>query len=77
MLLCMKAVKGVNPESSPHKKKKFYFFNFVFIWDDRCSLTLVWSSFHDVCKSNHYAVWLNLYSAIHQSYLNKTRRKKS
>ena len=26
------------------------------MWDDRCSLNLLWPSFHDVCKWNHYAV---------------------
>ena len=36
----------------------FYFFNFVPICDDGCSLNLLWSSFHDVCKSNHHAICL-------------------
>ena len=51
----MKVVKTVNPEFLSQGKHFFYFFNFVTIWGDRCSLNLLWSSFHDVCKSNHYA----------------------
>ena len=27
---------------------------------DECSLNLLWSSFHDVCKSNRYVVHLKL-----------------
>ena len=61
--------------SSHHKEKYFfYFFNFVSVRDDGYSLNLLWSSFHNVCKSKCYA--LNLYSAVCQLYLNKTGRTK-
>ena len=30
----------VNPKSSDHKE--IFFFDFVSIWDDRCSLNLLW-----------------------------------
>ena len=36
----------------------------------------MWSSFHDIRKSNHYAVHRKLISAVCQSYLNKTGWKK-
>ena len=49
----------VNPKG-PHHEIFFYFFNFVSIYDDGCSLNLSRQSFHDVCKSNHYAVYLKL-----------------
>ena len=50
-----KILREQNPKNSHHKKKKYFsFFSFVFIWDDGCSLNLLWSSFHDVCESNHY-----------------------
>ena len=68
----MKVVKGVNHKCSHDKEKKifFYFFNsdvyiYIYIYDGN-SLNL-WQSFHDIFKSNQYAVYtLNLYSAICQ-----------
>ena len=61
-MLHMKVVERINSESS-HDKEKYlfvYFFNFVSIWDDQCSLNFSWSSFQIVCKSNPYAVHLKL-----------------
>ena len=58
-MLYMK-VMIANPESSPHKEKSLFSFSFLSIWDDRYSLSLLWYSFHDVCKSNHYAIHLKL-----------------
>ena len=60
-MLYMK-VMIANPESSFHKEKSsfFFFFSFISIWDDGYSLSLLWYSFHDVCKSNHYAIHLKL-----------------
>ena len=53
----MKVVKRGNPKSSHLKENSFfYFFNFVSIRDNGCSLNKLWSSFHDVCKSHHFAV---------------------
>lgn len=51
----------VNPRSSYCKEKRFffYFFNFISLRLDGCSLNL-WQSFHDIVKSNHYAVHLKL-----------------
>ena len=41
-MLYLKVVKTVNPKSSQNKENFFfYFFNFVFIRDDRCSLNLL------------------------------------
>ena len=55
-------IKGVGSKSYVLSTKKTYilsyFFNFISIWDDRHSVSLLWSSFHDVCKSNHYAIHL-------------------
>ena len=36
----------------------------------------MWLSFHDVCKSDHYAVHLKLINAVCHLYLNETGRKK-
>ena len=45
-MLHMKVVKGVNPKSSHHRGKYFfYLFNFVSVWDDECSLNLCDSHF--------------------------------
>ena len=38
--------------------EKFCFFNFASIWEDKSSLNLLWSSFHDVCMSTHYVIHL-------------------
>ena len=51
-MLNMKVVQSKSCELSS-QGKQFYF---IFIWDDGCSLNILWSSFHDVYKSNHYAV---------------------
>ena len=53
----MRVVKSINPKSSQHKEKFFFcFFNSVSVWDDECSLNLLWESLYDACESNHYAV---------------------
>ena len=83
----MVAVQAVayqeTPTFSSHGKIYiFYFFNiywYIFsIYMRWWKFTeLLWLSFHDVCKSNHYTVQLKLvYSAVCQLYLNETRRKK-
>lgn len=42
-MLQMKVVKRANYKSSYHKKKIFsYFFNSMSIWDEACSLNLLW-----------------------------------
>ena len=66
-MLCMNVVKRVNPEFSPQGKIFFYFFNFVSIWDDRCSLNLK----RFIMYVSHYAETI-LYSDTCQLYLNKT-----
>ena len=54
----MNVVKTVNPKSTHTTEKKiFYFFNAGSVWENS-SLNLLWSSFHHVFKSNHYAVHL-------------------
>ena len=70
-MLYIKFGKRVNPKRSDNKE--FSFFYFVSIWDDAYWLSLLWYSFHDVFKPNHYAVNLNLFSAVFQLYLNKSR----
>ena len=58
-MLYMKVTKRVNSKSSHHEEEFiFYFFNVKSIWDDGCLLNLLWYSFHDVCKSDHYGVQL-------------------
>ena len=61
-MLYEKAVKRVNPQSSHHKEKHyFYIFKiFVSIWDDGCSLNLSLESFHDAWKSSYYVVHLRI-----------------
>ena len=55
----MKVVKSKSEEfSSQGKKPFFYFFNFISLRDDGCSLNFLQSLFHDACKSNHHAVYL-------------------
>ena len=75
-MLYMKIVKKVNPKSSRHKEKEyfFYFFNFVSIWDDRCSLTYCDKHFMMYVGQIIMLYMLNLYSAVCQLYLNKTER---
>ena len=50
-----------------------YFSTFVSVWDDRCSLHLLWSSFREVCESDHYSVHHSLCCISVLS--NKTGRK--
>ena len=74
----MKVVKRVNPKSSHHKEKVyfFYFFNVVSIWDDRCSL--IWKC-DDHCMMYVSQIimlyTLNLHCAV-QSCLNNMGRIK-
>lgn len=58
-----------------HHKENLLIFNFVSM-SDGCSLNLV-VPFHDVWKSNYYAVHLGLYSALHKLYLKKPGREKA
>lgn len=43
---------------------KYFFLSLLYlhIWDDACSLNLLWLSFHDLYKSIYYAIHLNLYN---------------
>ena len=52
-MLHMRVVTRLNPKSSHHTEKILlcYFFNFISIWDDECSLHLLWSSFHDISQT--------------------------
>ena len=61
-----KLLKRVNPKKSSHHKEKFYFyfFNFISVWYDGCSLNILWYSFHDIHFIMLYT--LNLYSAVCQ-----------
>ena len=61
-VLYTKVVKRANHKSPLHKEKIFFLslLYFLSIWDNGCSLNLLWSSFHEVCKPNHYAVYLQL-----------------
>ena len=57
-MLYMKVVKKVNPTSSHHKKENvFFFFYSVSIWDDECSLNILYP-FNDVYKLNQYVLYL-------------------
>ena len=57
----------VNPESSHHKENSppsFLLFSLfiVSVWEDILLTELQWSSFHNICKSNHHTVYaLHLY----------------
>ena len=51
------AIHYVQKLLSSHYNEKIYIF-FVYIWDERCSLKLLWLSFYSVCPSNHYTVHL-------------------
>ena len=64
-MLYMNTIKRVNPKNS-HYRKIFFFYlkNFVSVWVNGCSLNLLWYSFHDEGKSNHYAVTLILHKNI-------------
>ena len=56
----MKTVKRVNLKGSHHKKKNFFLVYLkISIWDDGCSLNILWSSFDDVSKLS-YVVLLRL-----------------
>ena len=61
-----KLLKRVNPKKSSHHKENFYFyfFNFISVWNDGCSLNILWYSFHDIHFIMLYT--LNLYSAVCQ-----------
>ena len=67
-MLYMKVVKRVKPKSSHHKEKTFfYFFKFVSLWDDGCSLNVLLWSFHDV--SQIIMLYnLNFYSAAYKYF---------
>ena len=69
----MKIVKSKSWEFSPQGKSMFfYFFNFVSLWDEGCSLNL----FHDVVSQIIMLYTLNLYGVVCQLYPNKTGGKK-
>ena len=53
----MNVTERINPKSSHHKERQYFvsFLLYLSIEDDRYSLNLLWSSFHDVCRSNYYA----------------------
>ena len=57
---CMLNMKFVQSKSWELSSQGKQFFSFIFIWDDGCSLNILGSSFHDVYKSNHYAVHFKL-----------------
>ena len=68
-MLYMK-IKRVNPENSHHKERKFfYLFCFVSIWDDGCSVNLLWWSLHAVCKSNYGGMGMTNYSLLNTTGL--------
>ena len=54
-MLHMKVVQRVNPKSSRHQEKGFFFqfFNVVATEEDEASLDALWS-FHGLCQSTHY-----------------------
>ena len=62
---CVRKSLRVDPNSSQHEDTYFsYFFSFVSLWDDGCSLNLLGSALHDACRSHHYAVHLTLHGAV-------------
>lgn len=54
------------------RKNVFYFFNFLCIWDDGCSLTLCDNHFM-MCKPNHYSV----YTKHYVNYISTKEEKKT
>lgn len=65
-------------EFSPQKGFFFFllFLSMYCIYDkDGCQLNLLWYSFYNISKSNHYAVPLNLHSDVCQLFLNKTGKE--
>ena len=46
--------------SSNHKKVFFYLFNFVSIWDDECSLNLLFHSNHFMMYASNYILHLKI-----------------
>ena len=63
-MLYMKVVKRVNPKSSNRKEKYFSISLISYLYEIIMSLKLLQQSFHDVCKSNHFAVHLKLVDYI-------------
>ena len=50
----MKVVKRVNPKSSHYKEKISSSYLALYLCEIR-DVHLFWSSFHDICKLDHYA----------------------
>ena len=52
-MLYVRVVKRVVLKNFHHKEKSFFFFPLNSVYEVMDSHNLLWSSFHDVCKSNH------------------------
>lgn len=74
-MLSIKVVKRVNPKS--HYCKENFFFT-SYLWEDGCSLNLLSSSFHDICKSlcctpyTYTVLYVNYTSIKLEEKINKT-----
>ena len=76
-MLCMKAVKRVNPKSSHHKKKKFSISLILYLYE--------MAGIHETYCDNHFMMYvsqfimlstLNLYIAVCQLYLKLKEKTK-
>ena len=63
----MKVVKRENPKSSHHKKKFFSFT--LYLYEMWMFTKLIVYLFHDVYKSNHYAMHLKLITVLYVNYI--------
>ena len=77
-MLYMQVVKRENSEfSSQEESICFFFFSFLSIWYDGCSLNLLYKSFHEVYKSNHFVVHFKLNTVPYVNHIYKTGRRKN
>ena len=78
-MIYRKVVKRVNPKTSYDKKTTFFPFSFpsFFLLYLYVKMDVRWNYFsNNICKWNHLAVYLNLYSDGCQLFPNKTGEKK-
>ena len=73
-MLCINAVKRVNPNSAHYKEKIFFISLILYLYEIINTLNVLWQSFHDVSQIIMlYA--LNLYSAVCQYISGKLKEK--
>ena len=56
-MVYLKAVKRVDPRVLNIRKKTFFLFLFVDMYE-MMGINLLWKSFHKICKSNHHGLYL-------------------